>query len=366
MRQPMTFRTWATRGVFLIVSLLVPGIGIPLNSSAATGSAIYDEAAEISPEKIQRLRDRSRSWITLTKNGNAVEVFLFAEDEKMEIVEGLYCGGNEGDRQYRGNYQLTSVVNNLFVSSIINLGDYEFGEGRVYRGLQEFRAPGTNERLIAIYQYASCNGIYVEFYRVDDNRRLNKVLFLNKDGTKETNQYTSGRVLMSDNEVNFCGYNNVIGHVFCDSYAYNGTDFIQAGSWMTQELYRSPRTIDAEAKRVLFDFLTALHHEKHEAAVYYYGGSYDILKPQHGDLSPEEMAKEFRRLCEAIVGKCPMPEGLAIKDSTSDEMKFTVSFVTKDWRTFQVAGNSQFEYRVKRVGNDFKVLDLPPYVPVTK
>lgn len=365
MRRQMTIRTWTTRGVFLIVSLLFSGIGIPLNSSAATSNIIHDGATEISPEKIQRLRDRNRSWITLTKNGNTVEVFLFAEDEKMEIVEGIYCGGNEGDKQYRGNYQLISVVNNLFVSSVINLGDYEFGEGRVYGGLQEFRAPGTNERLIAIYQYAGCNGDDVEFYRFDRNGRLNKVLFLNKNGTKETNQYRSGPLLMSDNEVTFCGYNNAIGHVFCDSYAYNGTDFIQAASWMTQELYRSPKTIDGEAKRVLFDFLIALHHGKYEAAVYHYGGSYDILNPQD-QLSPEERAKQFKRLCEAIVGKCPMPEGLALKDSTSGEMKFAVSFVTKDWQTFRIAGNAEFEFRVKRLGNDFKVLNLPPYFPVAK
>lgn len=346
----------------MIGRFLVSSIGIVLSISVALINTVHSEAPEI-----QGLRKSSRSRMGITRKAHIAEVFLFAEDEKVEILEHPYCGGDKGDKQYTGNYQLISVLNNEVVASIISLGHYQFVVGRIYDGIREVAVPGTNERLIAIYQYRGCNGDEVEFYRVDKNGGLNKVVFLNKDGTKEDNQYTSDQILLSDNEATFCGYNNAVGYVFCDSYRYNGENFIQVASWMTQELYRSPKTIDGEARRALFDFLISLYHGKYEAAAYYYRGSHDVLKDSNPDVNPNNRAKLFERYCTANGGLCLIPEGMVFKQTDlSDESKFAVSFVTRDFKSVQLAGKSQFEFRVKRVDSDFKVLDLPPYVPLTK
>lgn len=298
------------------------------------------------------------------RGGDIVEVFLFADNEKMEFLRGPYCGGEEGAKHYEGDYQLISAKNNVVVSTLSLGKDYYFVGGQIHDGMHKFAVPNTGDELIAIYQYRGCNGDEVVFYRVDKNGRLNKVLFLNKDGTRKNNQYTSDPVLSSDDQTTFCGYNNAVGYVFCDSYRYNGENFAQAASWMTQELYRSPKTLDGDARRALFEFLIKLYHGKNEGAVYYYGGPYDELRKHNPDVEPNDRVKLFERYCTVNGGVCLIPERLEAKGADpSGEMKFTVSFITRDFKDARVAGKSQFEFRVKQVGVDFKVLDLPPRSP---
>ena len=142
-------------------------------------------AASVPPTSpnIQHLRERSRSSMILRSGAQAVEVFLYAADERIEILRGTYCGGEEGHKQYEGNYKLFSVTNNSVISSL-DSGDLTFTEGRI-EGLQIFRVPKRTEPLIAVYQYQGCNGDRVELFRVDDRGRLFRAYFQNKDGSKD-------------------------------------------------------------------------------------------------------------------------------------------------------------------------------------
>lgn len=309
-------------------------------------------------KEIEKLRNLRRSQINISKNNFSVriKVFLFAENEKVEILEGSYCGGEEGAKQYTGNYQLISVKDNK-IESKIDLGkDYEFIEDTLHSGLQIFVMPQTYEQLIMIYQYRSCNAESVEFYRVDIDGRMYKVNFFDKDGTVRTIQSTipARDIPQSDGSVIFCSYNNAVGYTFCDSYNYNAKDFIQTAISMTQE-----KTVDGEPRRILFEYISALSQEDYKRAVYYYGGSYDLLIKLNPDISPDDKPKLFERYCIKNGGKCLIseyPDFIDIKSSMqlkSGELEVS----------FKPENKPDFEFRVRRIGSEFKVIDLPPDTP---
>ena len=154
--------------------------------------------------------------------------------------------------------------------------------------------------------------------------------------------------------------------MFCDSYVYTGNNFKQTTSWMTQELGTTklrPKISD-EARRALFDYLSALSGKRYQEAVFNYGGSYDLLTKLNPTISSDAKTNLFEAYCTSNGGKCFVPEIVADKNiSNLLEMTFSVSFVTRDFDDVVVNGQKNFDFRVQRVANDFKVLDLPPYTP---
>ena len=336
--------------MFLVFFSLEVGAG----GMKANSTLTANKQGKVSKE-IEKLRNLRRSQINVSKNNFeiTIKIFLFAEDEKVEILKGTYCGGEEGDKQYTGNYHLISVKNNK-IASKIDLGkDYEFIENTLHSGLHLFVMPQTYEQLIMIYQYGSCNIERVEFYRVDVEGRLYKVNFIDKDGTVGTGQFTgpTGDIAGSDSSVIFCSYNNAVGYTFCDSYNYNAKDFIQTAISMTQE-----NTVDGEPRRILFEYVSALSQEDYKRAVYYYGGSYDLLIKLNPDISPNDKPKLFERYCIKNGGKCLIseyPDFIDIKSSM--QLKSGDSEVS-----FKPDNKPDFEFRVGRINNEFKVMDLPP------
>ena len=146
--------------IFLVFFSLEVGAG----GMKANSTLTANKQGKVSNE-IEKLRNLRRSQINVSKNNFeiTIKIFLFAEDEKVEILKGTYCGGEEGDKQYTGNYHLISVKNNK-IASKIDLGkDYEFIENTLHSGLHLFVMPQTYEQLIMIYQYGSCNIERVEF-----------------------------------------------------------------------------------------------------------------------------------------------------------------------------------------------------------
>ena len=350
--------------IFLFACFSFEALANGLNSNSTLPA---NKQKKVSKE-IEKLRNLRRSQINISKNNFSVriKVFLFAENEKIEILDGSYCGGEEGAKQYTGNYQLISVKDNKIVSKIDLGKDYEFIEDTLHSGLQLFVMPQIYEQLIMIYQYESCNIERVEFYRVDVEGRIYKVNFIDKDGTVGTGQSTSpaGDIPQSDGSVIFCSYDNSIGHMLCDSYIYNGKNFIQTSSWMTQE---GKRTSIAEARRALYEYLDALWWREYKKAdykktVYYYGGGYDFLLQLNPDVSPNDKPKLFELYCTKNGGNCLKPSYFSDKnlESTTTEAKFTVEFITEERADFKINGHSDFEFRVRRIDNEFKVLDLPP------
>lgn len=315
------------------------------------------------------IKSGNLSQINVERKTVPINVFLFAEDQKVETLKSPYCGGDEGAKQYSGNYHLISIKNNTIISDINLDKDYYFIEKRPHDGLREFYDPKTGEELIGIYQYGSCNTESVEFYRIDVDGVIHRVVFVNKNGSeqKEISTGPGGDVPLSrEDEYIFCSYNNFVGHMFCDSYVYTGSSFKQTTSWMTQELGTTklqPKISD-EARRALFDYLSALSGKRYQEAVFYFGGSYESLIKLNPNISPNDKAKLFEAYCTSNGTKCFMPEVVADKDiSNPAEMIFSVSFVTRDFDDVILNGQRNFDFRVQRIVDGFKVLNLPPYVP---
>lgn len=339
----------------LVMCLLIFLINLPLEVWAETNR--HDET----PEAINKLRKQRLSQITIYDNyQEKVQVFLFAEDEKVEILEGSYCGGEEGDKQYTGNYQFISVKDDKIVSKIDLGKDYEFVENTLYNGLHRFITSNL-DNLIAIYQYRSCNTEKVEFYRIDAKGYIDKINFFDKDGTVRTDQTTgpNGDILRTNGNLTFCNYNNAVGYIFCDSYYYNEKGFSQAAGWMTQELSKQEKTVDGEARRILFEYLSALSEKDYKGAVFYYAGSYDLLMKLNPDVSSNDEPILFERYCSKNGRKCFLSEYPDFID-----IKSSVELKAGTWEvSFKSTTKPDFAFRIRRIGNEFKIMDLPPTVP---
>ena len=243
---------------------------------------------------------------------------------------------------------------------MIELGERVFTEGRI-EGIEGFTVPGADDRLIAIYQHRGCNGNGVEFYRIDIDTagRLRQVLFRNKGGSKETTIYSGhAGAVISDNQVTFCGYDNVLGGVFCDSYIYDGQTFNQTRSLFSQGVEDQEIRI-SEARRALFEFLKNLNWKRYETAAFYYAGSDELLKRNSPNVSPNDRRKLFERYCAADGAACLMPQEVRLKGTDpSGALKFDVSFASRR-DGLKIASTSRSEFRVEQRGIDFKILDLP-------
>jgi hypothetical protein len=330
-----------------------------LNVMVSVLPAQVAAAAHADPSlDIRRIRQQARSRMLIGSGGAAIEIFLHAPDEQTEVLRGPYCGGDEGAKQYSGNYRLIAVRKDGSISSVFHLGSRTFTEGRI-EGMEEFRIPGTTHRFIAIYQYWGCNGDGLELYRLHAARQIRLVQFHNKDGVKKSSVFAGhGGVAITPRpgEVGFCGYNNAVG-VLCDDYKFNGQDLVQTRSSLTQANPDEPVSV-SEARRALFEFLINLHHKRYETAAFYYGALDQLAKPENAKNSRKERAEVLRHTCGTHLQTCAIPQDIELKRrETADLFEFEVSFLPLESKPFPAWPRSTF--RLRRSGADFKVLDLP-------
>lgn len=317
------------------------------------------------PVAAETLKSRSLSETRVEGNKTPISIFLFADNQKAETLRDPFCGGDKGAKQYSGNYHLLSLQGNEIVSDIDLGKDYWFVEGRPHDGLHEFVEPKTGGELIGIYQYRGCNAERVEFFQVDASGVIDQVPFSNEDGSENESVWTGpgGDVPLSrEGEFIFCSYSNFVGYQFCDSYIFKSNRFEQTNSWMTQAAGVArlrPRVAD-EARRSLYDFLSALANKKYQEAAFYYGGSYESSGPTDLGALPDEKSELLEAFCTTRGGKCFVPEVISDKQTGPTEMLFSVSLVTRDLDPIVVGKDKEFDFRVRRVGDSFKVLDLPP------
>ena len=341
-------RRWllARNGVsFLLINLAISCLPVSVTAAAPTEHSL----------DVRRIRQEARSRLVLGSGRTAIEVFLHAANEQVEVLRGDYCGGDKGSKRYSGNYRLIAFRKDGSASSVLDIGERVFTKGRI-EGMEQFRIPGTNHRLIAIYQYRGCNGDGVEFYRIDEARQIRQVQFHNKDGIEGRDVFAGpGGVETRDGQLGFCGYNNAVGGVFCAQYKFNGRDFIQTRSWLIQANPDEPLSI-SEARRALFEFLINLYHDRYETAAFYYGGSDDPAKPE--EVSRKERAEILRQHCSTKWQTCVLPQDIEFKPSDAvGVLEFEVSFLPPESKPFPAWPRSPF--RLRRSGADFKVLDLP-------
>jgi hypothetical protein len=322
------------------------------------------------PTEVLNLQKHTRSHIQLESHNRLVDVYLFAADEQVEVLEDSYCGGDKGDRQFSGHYQLVSVVGNAVVSKLDLDPDVNFVEKKPHDGAKLYRDQKTGQDLLALFQYGTCNSETVQFFLADPSGRLYSIPFLDRDGRTRSHQVTgpTGAIPhLSDGSSVFCAYANAVQCYFCDAYLFDGANFQGTTKWMTRELSDPLKGLNTQgqAMRALSDFLSLLSAKDYRAAAYYFLGYLALAGTTPATTSPAEKAKMLEAYCTKQGGQCLMP--LKIDGSGSLDaqgaMPFTVSFQTSDFEPFQLNGRSSFEFRIWKTPEGFKVLDLPPHIP---
>lgn len=132
----------------------------------------------------------------------------------------------------------------------------------------------------------------------------------------------------------------------------------------------------AQAETVARAFFEALHGGDYEKAVELYGGSYDVLTSMNPDLDPADSPALFAQGCQFNGFTClRLGEVLSAERTGEGEYTLTVQFLRNDGEVFilgpccganetEMPPMSEFPIRViEDETGEYKVLDLPPYVP---
>ncbi len=133
----------------LNLTLLALAVGLP-SSLFGQRPAAAQHAAGLQttpPDEAANLRGQNRSHLRLERQNRPVDVYLFAGDEKVDVLEDPFCGGDQGAKSYSGHYQLVSVVDNAVVSRLDLDPDVSFVEKKPHDGVRLYRDPKTGQDL---------------------------------------------------------------------------------------------------------------------------------------------------------------------------------------------------------------------------
>jgi len=143
------------------------------------------------------------------------------------------------------------------------------------------------------------------------------------------------------------------------------------------ERYIEPIELDA-IQHTLSAYFNALAAGDYATAAALYGGSYDILIANNPDISPDDKAALFQRACtqNGFVCDVTVKNWVNAVRISQDEFRLTVELQNPDGTLFvlgpccgaspaEVPPLTQFEFVViyHRHSNDWRVMDLPLYVP---
>ena len=206
---------------------LLPLVLLTALLGGADDDAMAAALEETDPE-IKSLRERSRARIAFTVGPVLIEVFIHADDEKMEILRTDSCGGKSGSKRYTGNYQIVSLKNRAFHAAL-PVGKRVFTENRGEE-IKEIRFPESSGRLVTISQYQNCNGDEVEFFRVDSRGGLHRVRVRHKDGLEKLQLVCRPGGAPDDvsgNQLTYCSSRKTKTAATCAVYTYDGNNLIQ-------------------------------------------------------------------------------------------------------------------------------------------
>ncbi|HEX9663990.1 MAG TPA: hypothetical protein VGB27_17005 [Candidatus Binatia bacterium] len=209
---------------------LLPIVLLTASLFGAYHGAMAAAREEIDPE-IKSLRDHSRARIAFAAGRDLIEVFIYADDEKMEMLKTDSCGGKSGSKRYTGNYQIVSLKKRAFHAAL-PVGKRVFTENRGEE-IKEIRFPESSGRLITISQYQNCNGDEVEFFRVDSRGGLHQVRVRHKGGAEKSRLASApgGQPdQLSGNQLTYCSSVNSKSTALCASYIFDGNNLIQTSS----------------------------------------------------------------------------------------------------------------------------------------
>jgi len=131
----------------------------------------------------------------------------------------------------------------------------------------------------------------------------------------------------------------------------------------------------SEAQDVLIRFFELLSAKQYAEADLLYGGDYEQLKIFNSTADPADHAALWSWSCENAGLQCLKVRSAIFLMVEGDTYDFQVEFSNPDGSLFvpgpccgaeatEMPPVSQYEYHVTHlVGGNFRVLDLPPYVP---
>lgn len=336
-----------------------PASPTPPASSAADAST---EAADFHTQSLSHLR--------LERGDHTFDVYLFAPDMNVDVLSASFCGGDAGAKQYSGHFQLLSVADDSVVSKVDLDPDDTFVEKKPHDGARLFHDPKTGQNLVAVFQYGSCKSESVQFFSVDPSAHLFSVPFLDPDGRTWKQMLTGpdGAIPhFPSGALMFCSYADDIGYDFCEAYAFDGANSLEAAKWMTQEVAAPAKGLNdvGVAARTLFDFLSAVAVKRYSAAAYYV--DVNVETPGAGTLTASRGQKAvfLENYCTVMGGQCLLPAKIESNPNpdTPGTLRFQVSFQTFDFKPLTIDSRSSFEFRVAKTAGGFKVIDLPPRIP---
>ncbi len=137
----------------------------------------------------------------------------------------------------------------------------------------------------------------------------------------------------------------------------------------------TPRPTDREmARETLITFFSLLHEERYGEALYYYGGSLDVLRDWNLAIA-EDKAALLKSACTLSGLQCLTIRAILREEQvTPTEFRFIVQFTNEDGTLFtrgpccgatetQMPTQSQFPFTVKKIDDRFLVQEMPVYVP---
>lgn len=124
---------------------------------------------------------------------------------------------------------------------------------------------------------------------------------------------------------------------------------------------------DVDAEVVLKQYIQAIADHDSNELVRLYGGSYDWLV----QFSPEENKDNKQKLIENYLITIPqnlqLNEIVEKKEVSKDEYMYVITFKKEDGTLFEVREadlkRSEFTYTIKKIDQQFKVMEVPPYEP---
>jgi hypothetical protein len=341
-----------------------PGPAAPAPAANRTG------VAKATPADAPDFRKDNLSHLRLERGDRTFDIYLFAPDQIVDVLSASFCGGDEAAKQFSGHFQLLSVADNSVVSTLDLDPDTNFVERKPHDGARLLRDPKSGQNLVALYQYGSCNSESVQFYSADPDGDLFAIPFLDHDGHiwKQMLTGPDGAIPhLPNGALVFCSYDHDFGYDFCEAYSFDGANFQEAAKWMTQELAAPIKGMNdaALAARALFEFLSMLSMKEYGAAAYFMDGDAGPAGPEQVAARRGQKAASLEKYCTVMGGQCLMPVKMERQPSegTLDALLFQVSFQTSDFQPFMLGARSNFEFRVAKTADGFKVLDLPPRLP---
>jgi hypothetical protein len=336
----------------------------PASPASAANSTAGAQEAPTEPADFQK---DNLSHLRLQRGDRTFDVYLYAADEKTEVLDFSSFFGNEGARQFSGHFQLLSVAGNSVVSKLDLDPDDAFVEKKPHNGARLFRDPKSGQDLVVIFQYGTSNCESVQFFSADPSGRLFLIPFLDRDGRTWKQMLTGpdGAIPhLANGAMVFCSYANVTGYTFCDAYAFDGANFLEASKWVTQDFEAPIKGLNdsGQAARALFDFLYALSAKEYTAAAYHLDPNVKTADAGSAGANRGQKAAFLESYCTVMGGQCLEPKGMESKASADAKgaLLFQVSFETSDYQPLKIDARSSFDFRVAKTSSGFKVFDLPP------